>query len=150
MPSTPSETANDLNGCFEVRRAVLEGDDPIEARSEGRLWVRTPGKLPEVPAIHDCLLFYVSDLGTPWDIEAPAHQLTIVTSLDHAVWLHCRTRMDQCHYVDLHRETLADARGLYTGRVWHHDGTHVASIAQEMLLRPPKLKTTTLASSIPG
>jgi acyl-CoA thioesterase-2 len=44
--------------------------------------------------------------------------------------------MDAWHYIELETTALADARGLYTGRVWHEDGTHVASLAQENLMRP--------------
>jgi acyl-CoA thioesterase-2 len=129
------ETVNSLGDCFEVRRAVVAGTEPLERRSTGRLWARAAGPLPDDPILHDCLLFYVSDLGSPWNMEAPAH-LKVLTSLDHAVWLHHRTRMDEWHYIDLEPGSLADARALYAGRVWRHDGTHVASIAQENLVRP--------------
>ena len=103
------ETVNSLGECFEVRRAV-RGTEPLERRSTGRLWARVAGTLPDDPILHDCLLFYVSDLGSPWNMEAPAH-LKVLTSLDHAVWLHHRTRMDEWHYIDLEPGSLADARG---------------------------------------
>lgn len=133
--TTYFETANSLNGYFDVRRVVAEGPEPIDRRVTGRLWARVAGTLPDDPRLHDCLLFYISDLGSPWNMEAPAH-LKVLTSLDHAVWIHRRTRLDEWHYIDLEPGSLADARALYAGRVWHHRGTHVASIAQENLVRP--------------
>lgn len=138
VPSRASmevEAAHTLGGCFEVLREVVEGDEPDERRIGGRLWVRAVGPLPDDPMLHDCLQFYASDLGTPWNAAGPAH-LKVMVSLDHAVWLHRPTRMDEWHFIELEPLALADARGFYTGHMWHHDGSQVASIAQENLIRP--------------
>ena len=129
------EEANDLGGCFEVRRLLQDGDGPWERRTTGRLWVRAASPLPDDQVVHDCVAFCASDLGTAWNILAP-HHMRVLTSLDHAVWLHRRTRMDEWHHIDLEPSALSDARGLYTGKMWHRDGTQVASLAQENLLRP--------------
>jgi acyl-CoA thioesterase-2 len=130
----PPDSINTLGGSFEIRREVFEGDGPLQHRFGPRLWVRAVGPLPDDPMLHDCLLFYATDLGSPWDAEAPA-PLRPRTSLDHAIWAHRPTRMEEWHHVDLRAGALADARGHYTGQMWHHDGTHVASIAQENLVR---------------
>ena len=131
------ETPDAVDNSFEVRCTPPEKDDPNEeARTPGQLWVRVRGPLPDDPVLHDCLLFYASDLGTPWNVEAP-QKLRVLVSLDHAVWMHHRpVRMDDWHYMDLRPGALVDARGFYTGNIWNHDGAHVASIAQENLLRP--------------
>ena len=57
-------------------------------------------------------------------------------SLDHAIWFHRPVRFDQWH---LHtQETLAIAghRGLVRGAVHDADGLLVASVVQEVLVRP--------------
>lgn len=133
--SLPRDPVHALDGCFEIRHSLAGRDDALDRRLPGQLWVRAAGPLPDAPMVHDSLLFYVSDLGTPWNQEAPAH-LRVMISLDHSVWLHRPTRMDEWHFMDLAPVALADARGFYTGRMWHADGGHVASIAQENLVRP--------------
>jgi acyl-CoA thioesterase-2 len=133
--SLPLARVNDLDGSFEVRHAPIDGEEPFDRRLPAQLWVRAAGPLPDDPGLHDCLLFYVSDMGTAWNAGSPAH-LQVMTSLDHAVWVHRPTRLDEWHYIDLGAGALADARGFYTGRMWSHDGVHVASLAQENLVRP--------------
>jgi acyl-CoA thioesterase-2 len=133
--SWPLNTNHDLDGCFEVRHPLVDPDEPPDRRLPAHLWVRVAGTLPDDPMLHDCLLFYVSDMGTPWNVQTPP-RMQVLASLDHAVWLHRPTRMDEWHHLDLRTGALADARAFYTGRMWRADGTHVASIAQENLMRP--------------
>ena len=132
--SLPVENVHTLDGCFEVRHGAVasSGRGP---GIPGQLWIRAVGPLPDDHVVHDCLLFYASDMGTPWDRIAPKEGHAIV-SLDHAIWLHGSTRMDEWHYLSLDPVALTESRGYYTGRIWHRDGTHVASIAQEDLIRP--------------
>jgi acyl-CoA thioesterase-2 len=134
-PSADEELTADLGGLFELRREVVEGDDHEDHRVSGSMWVRAVGPLPDDPVVHDCLLLYASDLGTPWHVAKPPG-MWVGPSLDHSVWLHRRTRMDEWHHLRHDPMALADARGLYTGRMWRADGTHVATVAQENLLRP--------------
>ena len=134
--SLPPDTVHTLDGCFEIRHELAgRSPDDRDRRLPRQLWVRAVGPLPDDPMLHDSLLFYLSDLGTPWNQQLPEH-LQIMTSLDHAVWLHQPVRMDEWHLMDLDHIALADARGFYTGRMWRHDGVHVASLAQENLVRP--------------
>jgi acyl-CoA thioesterase-2 len=129
-----ADAVNSLGGSFEVRREILDRPGPAQSRLGPHLWVRAAGPLPDDPMLHDCLLFYATDLGSAWDAATPA-PLRPRTSLDHAIWLHRPTRMDEWHHLELEANALADARGLYTGRIWRRDGTHVASLAQENLIR---------------
>jgi acyl-CoA thioesterase len=135
--SLPLETFVPIDDGFEIRCVLPETSDHEEdTRVPARMWVRVKGPLPEDPIVHDCLLFYASDIGTAWNIRSLSH-LRVTTSLDHAIWLHRRPiRMDEWHYIDLQPGGFIDARGVYMGQIWHHDGTHVASVAQENLLRP--------------
>jgi acyl-CoA thioesterase-2 len=56
-------------------------------------------------------------------------------SLDHAMWFHRPSRVDRWHYFDMDSHGLTGGRGLTTGNVLAADGVHIASVAQEVLLR---------------
>jgi acyl-CoA thioesterase-2 len=59
-------------------------------------------------------------------------------SLDHAVWFHRPVRADDWLLMDLTGHGLIRTRGLATGHVFDRAGVHIATIAQEGLLRPKK------------
>ena len=56
-------------------------------------------------------------------------------SLDHAIWFHRHSHPDEWHWFDTRSHGLFGARGLITGDVLNEHGVHVATIAQEVLLR---------------
>jgi acyl-CoA thioesterase-2 len=128
---------------FEVRTAGLEGDDPIApARREPRrlMWIRAIDALPDQPALHACLLAYVSDYqfmttalaphGVSW--MNPSVQLA---SIDHVVWFHRPFRCDDWLLHVMESPTAHAARGFTRGQVFTRDGRLVASTAQEGLIR---------------
>jgi acyl-CoA thioesterase-2 len=58
-----------------------------------------------------------------------------LVSLDHTIWFHRPVRADRWHLYSFHCDRFVGGRGLAVGEVWAEDGTHVATIAQEMLVR---------------
>jgi acyl-CoA thioesterase-2 len=56
-------------------------------------------------------------------------------SLDHAVWFHAPPRLDEWMLWDLSAQWTGNARGLASGRVFSQDGTLLASVMQEGLIR---------------
>jgi acyl-CoA thioesterase-2 len=56
-------------------------------------------------------------------------------SLDHAVWFHRHARVDDWLLYSAEPTTNFGARGLARGTLHTREGTLVASIAQEALLR---------------
>jgi acyl-CoA thioesterase-2 len=58
-----------------------------------------------------------------------------LVSLDHTVWFHRPVRADRWHLYTFRCDRFVSGRGLALGEVWSEDGTHVATIAQEMLVR---------------
>ena len=56
-------------------------------------------------------------------------------SLDHAVWFHRPVRADRWLLIDVNSDSLTGVRGLTIGRVFDDEGRHVATVAQEALLR---------------
>lgn len=108
-------------------------------RSTRRVWLRA-GALGDDPVLHACALTFMSDMGvvmaarpprqgTSWEAMMPA-------SLDHAVWFHRPTRADGWLLYDLHALANHGARGLVRGVLHEQTGTLVASVAQEVLIRP--------------
>ncbi len=111
-------------------------------------WARFPWKLGADLALHACALAYLSDMnpmdaivasraGEPKPGEAWGGDWMGV-SIDHAVWFHRSARADDWLLLDFSGHGLIRTRGLATGLVFDRSGTHVATIAQEGLLRMRK------------
>jgi len=136
-PEDP-ELRNDSWGALLDRRAV---DLP-----DGRVgyWIRLTADLGDDPINHICGLTFMSD-AAPFRAGRSAHPefandesdrvRFVGASLDHSVWFHRPTRADEWHWFDTRSHGLAGGRGLATGDVLRVDGTHVATIAQQILLR---------------
>jgi acyl-CoA thioesterase II len=118
-----------------------------EASKDGRfnVWIRATGRLPDEPAIHQCVLAYASDM-TLLDSALIPHQRTVFSddimaaSLDHALWLHRPFRADEWLLYAQDSPYLGGARGFARGLIFSSDGTLIASVAQEGLLRQRRPK----------
>ncbi|MCY1378054.1 acyl-CoA thioesterase II [compost metagenome] len=69
-----------------------------------------------------------------------------VASLDHAMWWHRPVRVDEWLLYVQESPSAQGARGLATGKFFNRDGQHVASVAQEGMVRVP----TDLTSKVAG
>jgi acyl-CoA thioesterase II len=107
------------------------------------VWIRTTGQLPDDPAIHQCVLAYASD-WTLLDTALVPHGRSLferefmAASLDHALWFHRPFRADDWLLYAQDSPNLAGARGFSRGLIFARDGTLVASVAQEGLVRQRK------------
>ena len=114
---------------------------------QGRVaaWLRTTDALGEDQLLHHCALAFLSD-DLPTDAVVRAHPLgkeTMETltsvmfsaSLDHTIWFHRPLRADRWHLHDFVCQSFTSGRGLSTGQIFDIDGHHVATVAQEVLLR---------------
>ncbi|HVY00389.1 MAG TPA: acyl-CoA thioesterase II [Pseudorhodoplanes sp.] len=135
-------------------RRYYERERPIELRPveygrylgqmiEGghfNIWIRATGRLPDDPAIHQCVLAYASDMAL-LDTSLAAHGRTVfekeflAASLDHALWLHRPFRADEWLLYSQDSPNLHGARGFSRGLIFTREGTLVASVAQEGLVR---------------
>jgi acyl-CoA thioesterase II len=135
-------------------RRYYERDRPIELRpvefgrylgekfEDGRfnVWIRATGRLPDDPAIHQCVLAYASDM-TLLDTALVPHGRTLfektfmAASLDHALWLHRPFRADDWLLYAQDSPNLHGARGFARGLIFTRDGTLVASVSQEGVVR---------------
>ncbi len=124
---------------------VLESDEQGRRPPRSLVWARYPAELGEDPRVHACALAYLSDTN-PMDAVATAHprgmpadgewEHTYMTaSLDHAMWFHRPARADDWLLFDLDGHGIIRTRGLSTGHVFTADGQHIATIAQEGLIR---------------
>jgi acyl-CoA thioesterase-2 len=138
----------------EPARRYYERERPIEFRpvefsrylgeksEKGRfdIWIRATGRLPDEPAIHQCVLAYASDMML-LDAALIPHGRSVFSedimaaSLDHALWFHRPFRADEWLLYAQDSPSLADSRGFSRGLIFALDGTLVASVAQEGLLR---------------
>ena len=104
------------------------------------VWLKAIGSLPDDPLLHAAVLAYASDYsllesvlrkhGLAWSDRRlrPA-------SLDHAMWFHRRGRADEWILYTQQSPSASSGRGLAAGRMFAADGTLIASVAQEGMLR---------------
>jgi acyl-CoA thioesterase II len=102
-----------------------------------RHWFRIPRDLGDDVHVHTALLGYATDWtgigGRPLHLDGDT---TGMISLDHAAWFHRPARADQWLLQDVQSLVNAGGRGTLRGVIRNTDGQIVASMAQEMLLRP--------------
>jgi acyl-CoA thioesterase II len=134
-PMPESLTNAEWSGMGEAREIAPEAG---VARS--RIWMRVDEELGDDPVMHACALAYLSD-HNPMDAVVMAHpsgldwQHFMTASLDHNIWFHRPVKANEWLLFDLQGHGLANARGVATGAVYAEDGTQVATIAQEGLVR---------------
>jgi acyl-CoA thioesterase II len=109
------------------------------------VWVRATGRLPDEPAIHQCVLAYASDMSLLGAALIPHGRSLfsdefMAASLDHAMWFHRPFRADEWMLYVQDSPSLAGSRGFTRGEIFASDGTLVASVAQEGLLRQRRPK----------
>jgi acyl-CoA thioesterase-2 len=163
---TPDELPSDIRLRSEILsqlsdpvRRYYERERPIELRpveygrylgekiEDGRchMWMRATARLPDEPAIHQCVLAYASDMTLLDAALVPLGKTVfnediMAASLDHALWFHRPFRADEWLLYAQDSPNLGGARGFSRGLIFASDGTLVASVAQEGLLRERRPK----------
>lgn len=130
-----------LERPVEMRPVDAEAYLSTEKRDPTNLvWFRTKGAMPDDPVLHRCALAYASDYSLlsaslaphgrrPFDPEL------MMASLDHAVWFHRPFRADDWLLYAQDSPSAEGARGFCRGTIFSREGTLVASVAQEGLIR---------------
>ena len=132
-----------LRGPIELRHVeghLYAGAGPEQTARQG-VWLRARRRpLPDDPLIHAAYLAYASDYsilepvlrrhGTAWS-DPRLRQ----ASLDHAMWFHRVGRADEWVLHAGWSPSASGGRGLGIGRMYAADGSLLATIAQEGMLR---------------
>jgi acyl-CoA thioesterase-2 len=123
---------------IESRDVPVRDDDPLpHAR---RAWFRPRATVPPDPLLHLQVMAFLSDFGMTRAAREPHAHLTddarrMSVSLDHSVWFHRPVDVNQWLLSELVPVATGRGRGLALGTLRTVDGTLVATVAQEVLLR---------------
>jgi len=143
MPLMPEPVKRYYERARPIDLQPVELERYVGKKLEGgrfNVWFRASGKLPDDPAIHQCVLAYASDM-TLLDTSMVPHGRTLfepsimAASLDHALWFHRPFRADEWLLYAQDTPNMSGARGFSRGQIFARDGTLVASVAQEGLVR---------------
>ena len=130
----------------QERPFVFRACEPINLLSPEKtaavrhVWLKAVDDLGDDPDLHRNLLAYVSDYQLLTTAMLPhgvrfEHGNVQMASLDHAMWFHRTFRVDDWLLYSLDSPTATGARGLARGQFFTRDGRHIASTAQEGLIR---------------
>jgi acyl-CoA thioesterase-2 len=154
LPNEAQLKARMLRHMPDNIRSYWERERPIEVRptdisryltrekspAQQNIWMRANGRLPDAFPLHQCVLAYASDF-TLLDTTLIAHGKLLfdadiqLASLDHALWFHRPFRADDWLLYSQDSPSAFGARGFCRGSVFTRDGTLVASVTQEGLVR---------------
>jgi acyl-CoA thioesterase-2 len=130
-------------------RIVPPGSEGLPGRAAGVeeqfVWLKSASELPaDDPLLHVCALAYLSDLTlastAALHLQLPRSERTgpptiSLASLDHAMWFHRPFRADEWLLFAQRSPTSSDGRGLAHGEFYTRQGSLVASVVQEALIR---------------
>jgi acyl-CoA thioesterase-2 len=114
---------------------------PEPRAAKSHTWFRTVAPLPDDPRVHRAVMAHASDMNLLGTSTLP-HALSWIAgdvmgfSLDHALWFHDDFRADEWLLYACDSPWAGHARGFNRGAIYTRDGHHVASVAQEGLIRP--------------
>ncbi len=131
-------SARRADGPIEVRVCDPDSADPsVALPARRRVWLRPRGTVPDDPLLRAALLVYASDRTLLRTAARPhgAWQLRTAASLDHAVWLHRPPCFDDWILYASESPVAHGGRALLLGAMYTRDGTRIATVAQEGLLR---------------
>jgi acyl-CoA thioesterase-2 len=126
---------------LEIRPVTLEHyTSRKKLPPEQNIWIRTTGPVPADRAIQCAVLSYLSDM-TLLDTATFPHGRAVfdpdlqVASLDHAMWFHRPHPLDGWLLYTQDTPSSSGSRGFTRGSLYGEDGTLIASVAQEGLIR---------------
>lgn len=120
---------------FDIRPvAPNNGGCPTAAQD---VWFRLRGSVPNSRVSQTAMLTYLSDYRLISAVRrACPHATGRLTSLDHIVWFHNEVRLDDWLYYAKNTPAAGPRRALAEGRIFHRDGTLIATVVQEGLIHP--------------
>lgn len=147
----PDELVTDSWSEVFDRRWIDGGKTPPSRRGVmgwSGAWMRVAattmgGPMVDAQFENQCALAYISDdlptdavfAALPEARAAGEVGQRFSASLDHQIWFHRPHRASDWHFYEMSCTGFVGGRGLTFGYVFGADGTHVATIAQETLVR---------------
>ena len=153
MPTVPDPDSLESDAWSSVfERADVPVDALVGPERDGggrrATWMRVTVPIGDAASadgqlLHRCWLAYLSDdqptesvfAVHPMSSEPGSDEFRFAASLDHTIWFHRRIHADRWHLYDFSCHHLVNGRGLAVGHVFEPDGAHVATVAQEVLVR---------------
>lgn len=128
------------NPYIESRDVPITDEVPDRVPHARRAWYRPKAPLPDDALLHLQTLAYLSDHGPTRAARQPHAHLAddarrMSVSLDHSVWFHHPVDVNQWLLSELVPLATGRGRGLALGTIRTADGTLIATVAQEVLLR---------------
>ena len=117
----------------------LKDDEPQTAQA----WMRVSDSFGSDQVLERCALAYLSDdlpndcviTAIPEIKKASDEGRRFSASLDHAVWFHRPVRANEWNLYTMSCVNYGGGRGMTFGYVHSEDGRHLATVAQETLVR---------------
>ena len=143
VPGPEGLESTSWSSLFDRRFTSVRGAE----EGRGIAWLRLYDEIGDDPVLQACALAYLSD-DLPTDAVVALHPERpgpeqgdafehgfMSASLDHAIWFHRPPTADRWHVHDFTSHGYLSSRGLAIGHILAQDGTHVATVAQEVLVR---------------
>ena len=107
------------------------------------IWFKTKEKIKADIALQHQLLAFASDYSLLLSATLPHrknldHEKMYYASLDHALWFHRDFKIDDWLLYSIESPSASNARGFARGSIFNIDGTLIASVTQEGLMRKYK------------
>lgn len=140
VPGPESLESDSWTSSFDRRFVPRDWSSPAPRLGTGRTlaWMKVNASLGGDQLLHRCWLAYLSD-DLPADSVQAATGIDdggrFTASLDHSMWFHRPVRADDWHLHDFSCHSFIGGRGLTIGQIFGADGVHVATVAQEVLMR---------------
>ncbi len=133
-----------LNRPFDFRYVESDTILSVEERTNKQhVWLRSRDQLEGDGLMQSAALAFASDYlllepvarkhGIPWATPGLRG-----ASLDHAMWFHRPFQIDDWLLYELESPTAQGGRGLAHGRFYNRDGSLIASVSQETMIRLPE------------
>ena len=123
--------------AFEIR--CIDGHPRLDpGPPAARYWCHLRGPAPKDPRLKLALLVYLSDRSLMSAGRRPHIEdvdLRMGASLDHAAWLHRVPNLDDWLMYETASHVAEAGRPLNFGKLYQSDGTLIATLAQEALVR---------------
>ncbi len=125
--------------------SFFDGKPPEKREPESQSWFRAKAPIGPDQHMHQVVMAYASDMSLLSTAMRP-HRIHWQTkgfqsaSLDHAMWFHKPVNFNNWHLYEQDSPSASGGRGFIRGSIYAEDGTLVASVAQEGLIRMRKDK----------